>query len=129
MASFSTAPGSPRAKASVGPETLSCASLTRASVCFSVSEKLTLDDSIFGAASWPGSSTLTIWRTWRICASTESMDAPEETDEIAMTVPVVQPFNGCAMSRRHTHDFLVGGYQLVAYLHTHLEIDAGFLQV
>src|SRR3989339_2209600 len=93
MASFSTAPGSPRAKASVGPETLSCASLTRASVCFSVSEKLTLDDSIFGAASWHGSSTLTIWRTWRICASTESMDAPEETDEIAIKVPVVEPVN------------------------------------
>jgi len=37
-----------------------------------------------GALNWPGSPALAIWRICRICASTDSIEALDETDEIAM---------------------------------------------
>jgi hypothetical protein len=44
-----------------------------------------LDGSVTaGAANWPGSPALAIWRICRICASTDSIEALDETAEIAM---------------------------------------------
>ena len=38
-------------------------------------------------------------------------------------------FLSCFASWSHVHYFLVGGNELVAYLHAHLETDTGFLQI
>ena len=45
------------------------------------------------------SPPLAIWRTWRICANTDSMDELEEIDEMAMMVPLAhaRPLLDCRL--------------------------------
>lgn len=58
----------------------------------------------------------------------ENSDAfGQSIDRATVLTPI---FGGASLaSGLHIHDFLVGGDELVAHLHPHLEADVGLLQV